>query len=46
VVDLHPGVRVFAQLAPSGLKPGDQLFSPDGDRGGDVVGEDRVPFSP
>ena len=45
VVDFRRAVRLLAQLASSGLKPGDQLFPPDVDRAWCVVGQDRVPLA-
>jgi hypothetical protein len=45
MVDVHRA-GLLAQLAPSRLKPGDQLFSADGDRAWGAVGQDRVFLAP
>lgn len=45
VVDIHRA-GLLAQFTPSGLEPGYQLFSADGDRARDAVGEDRVFLAP
>ncbi len=45
VVDIHRA-GLLAQLTPSRLKPGDQLFAADGDRARGAIGQDRVLRAP